>query len=159
MTDPEYRLFQTLPSVNPQATSTRVDAGQAGDNDADIYDYDDIITDTSATITTNNSSSSNTSRTVRPQETDLGDSGMFMETTEFENGEGSTIYDPESGAYDQMYDYRTGDGGYQHHRERVTEDGVFQVRDVYRRPDGSKHVHRAYDNPVTGTNTVRDYEQ
>ncbi|KAL2852451.1 hypothetical protein BJY01DRAFT_244625 [Aspergillus pseudoustus] len=148
MTDPEYRLFQNLPSANSQATSTRSDAGQAGDNDADIYNYDNIPTETSTT-----------NRTVRPQETDLGDSGMFMETTEFDNGEGSTIYDPESGAYDQVYDYRTGEGGYKHHRERLTEDGVYQVRDVLKRPDGSRQVHREYENPVTGTSTVRDYER
>ncbi|KAL2798344.1 hypothetical protein BJX66DRAFT_295420 [Aspergillus keveii] len=143
MTDPEYRLFQSLPSVNPSATSNRADAGQAGDNDADIYDYDDIITDTST---------STANRTV-------DETGLVTESISLDNGEGTTVYDPETGAYDQMYDYTTGDGGYKHHRERLTDEGVYQSRDVDRRNDGTRHVHRKYQNPVTGTRTVRDYER
>ncbi|CEN59563.1 hypothetical protein ASPCAL02011 [Aspergillus calidoustus] len=78
MTDPEYRLFQTLPSVNSSATSNRRDAGQAGDNDADIYDYTDIITDTST---------STADRTVNE--------GLVTESIASDNGEGTTVYDPD----------------------------------------------------------------
>ncbi|KAL2814700.1 hypothetical protein BDW59DRAFT_167054 [Aspergillus cavernicola] len=37
--------------------------------------------------------------------------------------------------------------------------GVYQARDAYRRGDGSRHVHREYGNPVTGTSTVRYFER
>ncbi|KAJ0424510.1 hypothetical protein BJY00DRAFT_309413 [Aspergillus carlsbadensis] len=124
MTDPEYRLFQTLPSVNPSATSNRGDGGQAGDNDADIYNYDDIITDTST---------STADRTVNE--------GVVTETAEFDNGKCTTVYDPQTGSYDQMYDYTTGDGGHKHHRERLTDEGIYQSQDVHY------------------TNTVRDHER
>ncbi|OJJ02826.1 hypothetical protein ASPVEDRAFT_29373 [Aspergillus versicolor CBS 583.65] len=92
---------------------------QAGDNDADVYDYDadvdydEVLTDKPVTGT---------------------------------------------GTSASVVDYATGSGGFRHHRERMTEDGVYQARDVKRRGDGSKHVHREYQNPVTGTRTVRDYE-
>lgn len=129
---------------------------QAGDNDPDVYDYDadvdydEVLTDRSAKGA---GTGTGTGTSVKDK-----DSEMRVKTTSFDNGEGSTIYDPESGAYDQMVDYTTGAGGFRHHRERMTEDGVYQARDVKRRGDGSKHVHREYQNPATGTSTVRDYE-
>ncbi|KAL4865849.1 hypothetical protein BDV12DRAFT_173797 [Aspergillus spectabilis] len=164
MTDPaKYSLFHNIddnhsPHLNLNFTSSRTinpsstyrtipshsPAPNDNDNDADIYDYDEedydydnIITDTPATST---------------------DSGMRVKTTSFSHGEGSTLYDPESGAYDQILDYQTGSGGCKHHRERMTEDGVYQVKDVERQGDGSRHVHREYENPGTGTRSVRDFE-
>ncbi|KAL4808424.1 hypothetical protein BDV18DRAFT_158523 [Aspergillus unguis] len=135
------------------------------DNDADIYNYDnnydyeyhdnpneDVVdaapyTDSAAEGVTESYAYAD------------GDPDLRIKTSTFDNGEGSTIYDPESGAYDQMLDYTTGSGSYRHHRERMTEDGVYQERDVQRRDDGSRHVHREYENPATGTRTVKDYER
>ncbi|KAL4788195.1 hypothetical protein BJX76DRAFT_316608 [Aspergillus varians] len=118
---------------------------EAGDNDVDIYDYDNIITDGPVARTGTGAGDKDSERRVQ--------------TTSFDKGEGTTIYDTQSGAYDLMLDYATGDGGYHHRRERMTEDGIYQARDVQRRGDGSRHVHREYVNPVTGTRTVRDYEK
>ncbi|KAL3470544.1 hypothetical protein BJX99DRAFT_239381 [Aspergillus californicus] len=150
------------------------------DNDADIYDYDDDTllpvantntntnTTTATTTTTGpamptTTAGTNATTTTNPTPPAINTgaataSPMRIKTTSFEGGEGSTIYDPESGAYDQMFDYQVGQGGSRHHRERMTEDGVFQARDVWRRGDGSRRVHREYENPGTGTRTVRDYE-
>ncbi|RDW60397.1 uncharacterized protein DSM5745_10855 [Aspergillus mulundensis] len=149
------------PISNPDHTATYAHAPEAGDNDPDIYTYEGY-------------SYANQPSIRAPGNTDLdldadadpyvygdedGDADLRVKTTSFDNGEGSTVYDPESGAYDQILDYTTGPGGYRHHRERMTEDGVFQARDVVKRGDGSRHVHREYDNPGTGTRTVRDYER
>ncbi|KAL4881353.1 hypothetical protein BJY04DRAFT_218174 [Aspergillus karnatakaensis] len=128
-----------VPNTQENDNYTALYDDEYNDDDYEEYDYDDIVTDTPATSTA---------------DTD----GMRVKTTNFTHGEGSTIYDPESGAYDQMVDYQTGEGGYRHHRERMTEDGVYQVRDVERRGDGSRHVHREYDNLGTGTRTIRDFE-
>lgn len=76
----------------------------------------------------------------------------------YDNGYGTTAYDPSTGAYDQHMDYRT-DGSQRHHRERVNPSGTYRHRDVDRRDDGTTRVHREYDNPNTGTSYHRDYER
>ncbi|KAL4900492.1 hypothetical protein BDW74DRAFT_182585 [Aspergillus multicolor] len=151
--------FSRIP--DPDHGPAYAHAPEAGDNDPDVYSYEGY-------------SYPDQPSSRDPVNTDLdldddadpyvygdedGDVDLRVKTTSFDNGEGSTVYDPESGAYDQVLDYATGSGGYRHHRERMTEDGVFQARDVVRREDGSRHVHREYDNPETGTRTVRDYER
>ena len=68
-----------------------------------------------------------------------------------------TYYNPVTGAYGEHYDYPTA-AGVHHHRERTGATGVYRERDVDIRDDGSKHVHRVYDNPNTGTRVERDYE-
>ncbi|KAL4997262.1 hypothetical protein BDV10DRAFT_96516 [Aspergillus recurvatus] len=127
--------FESNPAVDNDSAASYAHAPDAGDNDPDVYAYDDanVYGD--------------------------GSPDLRVETTTFGSGEGSTVYDPESGAYDQMLDYTTGSGEYKHHRERMTEDGVFQARDVTKRGDGTRHVHREYENPVTGTKRVTDYER
>ncbi|KAL4733687.1 hypothetical protein BDV11DRAFT_210022 [Aspergillus similis] len=131
--------FEPNPAVDDSTTSG-AHPPEAGDNDPDVYTYNDA-NDVDADV--------------------YGDGGtdLRVKTTSFDNGEGSTVYDPESGAYDQMLDYTTGSGEYRHHRERMTEDGVFQARDVTKRQDGTRHVHREYENPLTGTRRTTDYEQ
>ncbi|KAL5340500.1 hypothetical protein BJX70DRAFT_361155 [Aspergillus crustosus] len=135
--------YNMLPSHSPPSDS------HDNDNDVDIYDYNDydeaydyenIITNTPATTIT-------------------AEPGIRVRTTTFTRGEETTVYHPESGAYDQTVDYRTGSGGSRHHRERMTADGVFQVRDVENRGDGSKHVHKEYENTGTGTRNVSDFQQ
>lgn len=81
-----------------------------------------------------------------------------------QDGGGHTAYDPETGAYDEHYDYRTrtaygGDDATRHHRERVLPDGTYQLREVdhFDDPGKTARVHREYRNPNTGTEFVRDY--
>lgn len=80
-----------------------------------------------------------------------------------QDGGGHTAYDPETGAYDKHYDYRTwtdyGDDATRHHRERVLPDGTYQLREVdhFDDPGKTARVHREYRNPNTGTEFVRDY--
>ncbi|KAL3438546.1 hypothetical protein BDV09DRAFT_108659 [Aspergillus tetrazonus] len=131
--------FQPNPAVDDSAASG-AHPPEAGDNDPDVYTIDDA-------------------NKVDADVYEDGSPDLRVETTSFDNGEGSTVYDPESGAYDQMLDYTTSAGEYRHHRERMTEDGVFQTRDVTKRQDGTRHVHREYENPLTGTRRVTDYEQ
>ncbi|KAE8150643.1 hypothetical protein BDV25DRAFT_139641 [Aspergillus avenaceus] len=68
------------------------------------------------------------------------------------NKHGRTIYNPDTGAYDEMLDY-TINGVDHHHRERVSADGVYQLRDVETDKDGTKHIHKEYNDPITGTST------
>ena len=80
-----------------------------------------------------------------------------------QDGGGHTAYDPETGAYDEHYDYRTrtayGDDATRHHRERMLPDGTYQLREVDRfdDPGRAERVHREYRNPNTGMEFVRDY--
>ncbi|KAI9373840.1 hypothetical protein BJX61DRAFT_501469 [Aspergillus egyptiacus] len=157
------------------------------DNDADIYNYDDIITDTTISVPgrarthadigtrtgTGTAADADPDADASPDidtspgGVDLSDVGLRVKTTSFDSGAGNTIYDPESGAYDQVFDYRIGEGGgaggggggYRHHRERMTEDGVFQVRDVWKRGDGRRRVHREYEDPESGVRVVKDFER
>ncbi|KAL4821737.1 hypothetical protein BDW67DRAFT_179570 [Aspergillus spinulosporus] len=129
--------FKTSPAVD-DSTSSGSRPPEAGDND--VYTYNDA--------------------SEGYAEVDgYGSPDLRVETISVDNGEGSTVYDPESGAYDQMLDYTTGSGEYRHYRERMTEDGVFHKRDVTKRQDGTRHVHREYENTLTGTRRVTDYEQ
>ncbi|KAL4972814.1 hypothetical protein BDW66DRAFT_143412 [Aspergillus desertorum] len=131
--------FEPNPAAD-ESTASYARAPGAGDNDPDVYTYEGD-NDVDANLNGH------------------GSPDLRVETTSFDHGEGCTVYDPESGAYDQMLDYTTGSGEYRHYRERMTEDGVFQARDVTKRGDGSRHVHREYENPVTGTRRVTDYER
>ncbi|KAE8367561.1 hypothetical protein BDV27DRAFT_154851 [Aspergillus caelatus] len=79
-------------------------------------------------------------------------SGARIKRTSFENGRGRTTYDPDTGAYDELLDYSTDDADH-HHREKLDADGVYQLRDVDLRKDGTRHVHREYNNPITGITT------
>lgn len=74
-----------------------------------------------------------------------------------EHRDRGSYYDPVTGAYGEHFDYPTATGIH-HHRERTGPTGVYRERDVDIRDDGSKHVHRVYDNPNTGTRVERDYE-
>ncbi|KAL4990425.1 hypothetical protein BDW68DRAFT_174902 [Aspergillus falconensis] len=132
--------FELDPAADNDGAASYAHAPEAGDNDPDVYIYEN---------------DDNVDAKVYGD----GSPDLRVKTTSFDNGEGSTVYDPQSGAYDQMLDYATGSGEYRHHRERMTEDGIFQARDVTRREDGSRHVHREYENPATGTRRVTDYER
>ncbi|MBE3045885.1 hypothetical protein IMZ48_25755 [Candidatus Bathyarchaeota archaeon] len=74
-----------------------------------------------------------------------------------EHRDQGSYYNPITGAYGEHFDYPTA-AGVHHHRERTGATGVYRERDVDIRDDGSKHVHRVYDNPNTGTRVERDYE-
>ena len=74
-----------------------------------------------------------------------------------EHRDQGSYYNPVTGAYGEHFDYPTATGVH-HHRERTGATGVYRERDVDIRDDGSKHVHRVYDNPNTGTRVERDYE-
>lgn len=74
-----------------------------------------------------------------------------------EHRDQGSYYNPVTGAYGEHFDYPTATGVH-HHRERTGATGVYRERDVDIRDDGSKHVHRVYDNPNTGTRIERDYE-
>ncbi|KAL6231474.1 hypothetical protein BDW75DRAFT_43206 [Aspergillus navahoensis] len=132
--------FELNPAAAGDGAASYAHAPEAGDNDPDVYTYED-------------------DNDVDANFYEDGSPDLRVKTTSFDNGEGSAVYDPESGAYDQMLDYTTGSGEYKHYRERMTEDGVFQARDVTRLEDGTRHVHREYVNPITGTRSVVDYEQ
>lgn len=69
-----------------------------------------------------------------------------------------TVTDPESGAYDQHFDYPTSDG-VRHHRERVGEDGTREFKTVDVGNDGSERVHREFHDPATGTHSSRDFQR
>ncbi|KAJ6112186.1 hypothetical protein N7523_008247 [Penicillium sp. IBT 18751x] len=90
--------------------------------------------------------------------TTYDNTGTTYGTSDYDTGYGVTTYDPDSGAYDQHLDYRT-DSSRRHHRERLNDKGVYRHRDVDRRDDGTTHVHREYDNPITGTSYHRDVER
>src|SRR5690606_35816541 len=74
-----------------------------------------------------------------------------------EHRDQGSYYNPVTGAYGEHFDYPTATGVH-HHRERTGATGIYRERDVDIRNDGSKHVHRVYDNPNTGTRIERDYE-
>lgn len=128
----------------------------AGENDADVYDYTYHDYDYGYPYDYDDDDV-NAVNPANPAADEGAD--LRIQGSSFDNGEQSMIYDPASGAYDQMLDFATGTGGYEHHRERLTEEGIYQARDVQRREDGSRHVHREYENPATGTKTVREYER
>ncbi|GAB1196596.1 hypothetical protein APSETT444_005868 [Aspergillus pseudonomiae] len=79
-------------------------------------------------------------------------SGEGIKRTNFENGRGRTIYNPNTGAYDEILDYSTDDGDY-HHRGSLAPTGFYQLRDIDLHKDGRRHVHRECDNPITGITT------
>ncbi|KAE8137397.1 hypothetical protein BDV38DRAFT_246738 [Aspergillus pseudotamarii] len=79
-------------------------------------------------------------------------SGARIKRTNFKNGRGRTTYNPSTGAYDELLDYSTDDADH-HHREKLNADGVYELRDVNLRKDGTRHVHREYNNPITGITT------
>ncbi|KAE8159862.1 hypothetical protein BDV40DRAFT_302876 [Aspergillus tamarii] len=79
-------------------------------------------------------------------------SGARIKRTNFENGRGRTTYNPNTGAYDELLDYSTDDADH-HHREKLNADGVYELRDVDLHKDGARHVHREYNNPITGITT------
>ncbi|KAF7621929.1 hypothetical protein F9C07_2285749 [Aspergillus flavus] len=79
-------------------------------------------------------------------------SGTKIKKTNFENGRGRTIYNPSTGAYDEILDYGTDDAEH-HHREKLSADGIYQLRDVDLHRDGTRHVHREYNNPIAGITT------
>ncbi|KAE8327915.1 hypothetical protein BDV39DRAFT_204627 [Aspergillus sergii] len=72
--------------------------------------------------------------------------------TATDNGHGRTIYSLNTGAYDETLDYSTDDAEH-HHREKLSADGVYQLRGVDLRKDGTRHVHREYNNPIIGITT------
>lgn len=111
------------------------DTGQARRDDGNIPTYDPDVT---------------TGRAHGTGSTALG--GQYVE----HRNQGS-YYNPATGAYGEHFDYPTATGVH-HHRERTGATGVYRERDVDIRDDGSKHVHRVYDNPNTGTRVERDYE-
>lgn len=79
-------------------------------------------------------------------------SGTKIKKTNFENGRGRTIYNSSTGAYDEILDYGTDDAEH-HHREKLSADGIYQLRDVDLHRDGTRHVHREYNNPIAGITT------
>ncbi|KAE8378668.1 hypothetical protein BDV26DRAFT_261322 [Aspergillus bertholletiae] len=79
-------------------------------------------------------------------------SGARIKRTKFENGCSRTIYNPNTRAYDEMLDYHTGDADH-HHREKRSANGVYQMRSVDLHKDGTRHIHREYNNPITGVTT------
>ncbi|OGM48293.1 hypothetical protein ABOM_002178 [Aspergillus bombycis] len=79
-------------------------------------------------------------------------SGDRIKRTNFENGHGCTIYNTNTGAYDETLDCGTDDGDH-HHREKLTADSVYQLQDVDLHKDGTRYVYREYGNPITGITT------
>ncbi|KAB8274780.1 hypothetical protein BDV30DRAFT_86256 [Aspergillus minisclerotigenes] len=78
--------------------------------------------------------------------------GARVKRTNFGKGRGRTIYSPNTGAYDETLDYSTDDAEH-HHREKLSADGIYQLRDVDLHRDGTRHVHREYNNPIAGITT------
>ncbi|KAK3938994.1 hypothetical protein QBC46DRAFT_388861 [Diplogelasinospora grovesii] len=74
-------------------------------------------------------------------------------------GTGSvTVYNPQTGAYDEQKDYVTASGIVHHHREKCDAHGNYLHRDVDVRPDGSRHTHRVSVNPSERTRVEVDTE-
>lgn len=121
-------------------------AGEDVRNDRDLPTYDPDVSRERAYGTT---------RTVVEPATASGVDTLGGQYTEHRD-QGS-YYNPITGAYGEHFDYPTS-AGVHHHRERTGATGVYRERDVDIRDDGSKHVHRVYDNPNTGTRVERDYE-
>ncbi|KAL4797211.1 hypothetical protein BDV19DRAFT_387388 [Aspergillus venezuelensis] len=89
-------------------------------------------------------------------------SPLRLKRTAFEHGAGETIYDPGSGAYESVLDFATGNGGFVHHREVVSEDGVLQAGDVVRDRMGESsgtRVRRVVGDLEGGVEVIRDYER
>ncbi|KAL4962832.1 uncharacterized protein BDV14DRAFT_202459 [Aspergillus stella-maris] len=86
---------------------------------------------------------------------------LRLKRTTFESGAGETLYDPDSGAYESVLDIATGDGGFVHHREVVSEDGIVQAGDVVRGQGGGSgtRVRRVVGEVDGGVGVVRDYER
>lgn len=74
-----------------------------------------------------------------------------------QGGQGYRVSNPLTGAYDEEVQYRTA-GALRHHRERVTPQGSFFLRDVDVFDNGTKSVHREYSDPTTGKNYLHEYQ-
>lgn len=117
------------------------DTGQTARDDGNLPTYDPDVT-TARAYGTSGAAASGVD-TMGGQYVEHRDQGSY--------------YNPVTGAYGEHFDYPTATGVH-HHRERTGATGVYRERDVDIRDDGSKHVHRVYDNPNTATRVERDYE-
>ncbi|KAE8315251.1 hypothetical protein BDV41DRAFT_574950 [Aspergillus transmontanensis] len=134
--------------------SDRTDSPICAANDKTYYTYDaDATTNYGVRAAKHLNTKKEIPTDVRIHEYEAS-GGARVNRTNFENGRGRTIYSPNTGAHDETLDYST-DHGEHHYREKLSADGIYQLRDVDvdLRKDGTRHVHREYNNPITGITT------